>query len=294
MKTDRIPDIYIEQYILDELPENLRVEMDDLILNNPELKERINKIKKSDNDILAAYPAGKIAQIILDKRNSINNSENLFSPGNDRRPVKSGFLTDILLPVKKFINQINSTRIGRYALSLSSAAVLVFLIFFLFPGIKTGFDAKTDTNDTIRIKGLDSKLLLYRMKGRNVEEIKNADTAHKGDIVQVGYIATGNFRYGIILSIDGRGTVTLHFPDSTSSGRELPLNKKVLLNRSYELDDSPHFERFIMVLSDKPINSAEIIEKTKKLAISRDSAINGSVKTGENDAEFSIVIKKTE
>ncbi|MCK7516169.1 MAG: hypothetical protein MZV70_77455 [Desulfobacterales bacterium] len=61
MKINQIPDLYIEQYILGELPENLRKEMDELILHNPGLSEKIGIIKKSNGDILRKYPAELIA-----------------------------------------------------------------------------------------------------------------------------------------------------------------------------------------------------------------------------------------
>ncbi|MCK7516170.1 MAG: hypothetical protein MZV70_77460 [Desulfobacterales bacterium] len=110
----------------------------------------------------------------------------------------------------------------------------------------------------------------------------------------MGYIASGNFSHGMILSIDGRGTVTMHLPEAGGGGDKLPLNRQVLLNKSYELDDSPSFERFIMILSEDPINTVEVMEKAKKLANSRESAVNGLIEAGKKSIEFSITIKKTE
>jgi len=294
MKTDHIPDIYLEQYVLGELPKNLRKEIDDLIKKNPELNDRINEILKSNSDILSVYPAKAMVQKILERKNNIEKSSLNRNPVQKEAQLEAGIFISFRDSVKKFMIQLNSTRTKRLALSFSSAAVLGFLIIFLFPGIRNSFNINTGIETDVRIKGLDSKLLMYRMKGRNVEELKNYDTARRGDIIQAGYIATGDYRYGLILSIDGRGTVTLHFPDSLSSGQKLSLNKKILLNRSYELDDSPNFERFIMVLSAKPLNGAEIMKKAKKLAIDKESAINGSVKNKDDETEFSLIIKKIE
>lgn len=293
MKTDRIPDIYLEQYILGELPEPLRREINDLIQKDPELNERINRILESDRGILSAYPAETMARKIMERKNQTWRTS-LKTAAVKKGRTEPGFFTAAAYKIKSFIEQIFTTRARRYAFTLSSAFALLLLVIFLFPGIRSGFDTGRDIEKDVRIKGLDSKLLLYRIKNGKAEELKNDDTVHRGDIIQAGYIATGDYKYGLILSIDGRGTVTLHYPSNTSSGQKLSLNRKTLLSRSYELDDSPHFERFIMILSTKSLNNAEIIEKSKKLAKNRESAINGSLKNEKDEAEFSIFLKKAE
>jgi hypothetical protein len=298
MKIDQIPDIYIEQYLLGELPENLRKEMDILIPDNPELNHRITEMKKSNEDILSSYPVQSMTAAIMERKEEqeISSREYAsgFRPADDSREVLYSSRPGLTASLKNILNRISSLSARRYTLSLASAAVMMLVIIFMIPGIRNTDNLKIPADDSVRIKGLDSKLLLYRMKGREVEELKNLTAARKGDVVQVGYIAAGDYRHGMILSIDGRGTVTMHLPYSTASGDELVMNKRILLNKSYELDDSPSFERFIMILSADPINTAEIVEKAKKLAISRESAENGSIETGKNTVEFSIIIKKRE
>lgn len=290
MKTDHIPDIYLEQYVLGELPDNLRREIDNLAMHDPAINNRINEILESNSDILAAYPPAFITGKILAKNKSLAPGQDIIFTGNRGTRKKSGFIQGL----KNLMRNSWSTPLRRYSLSLSSAAVFILIAVFLFPGIRNTFMAGTGSDEGIRIKGLESKLILYKMKGKNIEELKNNDTARRGDIIQVGYVATGVYRYGVILSIDGRGAVTLHYPAGNSPGTELSLNKKTLLSRSYELDDSPYFERFILILSREPIDTGMLIEKTKKLAISRDTSLTGSVKPAEDDTEISIIIKKTE
>ncbi|HNX22614.1 MAG TPA: hypothetical protein PKG60_01105 [Spirochaetota bacterium] len=295
MKINQIPDIYIEQYLLGELPENLRNEMDELIAQNPGLNDRISRIKKSNGDILSGYPAGLIVPQIIKKINikgaDLRPADKAFNPAE----ASTGFISALPEPLKNIVKTFRSVSSRRYTLSLASAAAaMILVIIFMIPGTRNTVNIDTPYDDTVRIKGLDSKLLLYRMKGKEIEELKNMDTARSGDIIQVGYIASGNYKYGVILSIDGRGSVTMHLPDESSSGKELDLNKRILLNKSYELDNSPSFERFIMILSADPINSSDIIEKAKKLAKSRESAVNGLIGTGKDSIEFSITIKKTE
>jgi hypothetical protein len=285
MKIDQIPDIYIEQYILNELPDNLRKEMDKLMEKHPSLSDRIEKIKKSNETILAAYPAESVISEIIEKKNRVNEIENSFRRDNAGEKNKA---------VLNLFQKISRLSAKRYTLSLASAAAAaaVVIIFFMIPGVNITDSIKKGYDTDVRIKGLESKLIIYRMKGKEVEELKNSDSAREGDIIQLGYIAADKFKYGTIISIDGRGTVTLHLPDSAESNSELIMNKKVLLNRSYELDDSPSFERFIMILSAEPVNTADILEKAKKLAKNKESSLNGYIDAGEDSAEFSAVIKK--
>lgn len=292
MKTNQIPDLYLEQYLLGDLPENLREELDDLILKNPELGERISRLKKSDEDILFTYPAESIASSILKK------SESRQRCASDAAAAKNmsqtGINFSLTRSLKKIAGQISLISSRRYTLSLASAALMLLVLIFTVPGIRNTFMNGSVIDNDVRIKGLDSKLILYRVKGKDVEELKNLDTAGRGDIIQVGYIASGDYKYGVILSIDGRGVVTKHLPDSNKSGTELVLNRRTLLNKSYELDDSPSFERFFMILSTDPINTSEITEKAKKLALSGANAVNGSIEAGKNSVEFSITLKKHE
>jgi len=70
MKINQIPDIYIEQYLLGELPENLRNQMDELIAQNTELSDRINIIRKSNEEILTSYSAESMVRQIIEKTTS--------------------------------------------------------------------------------------------------------------------------------------------------------------------------------------------------------------------------------
>jgi len=297
MKINQIPDIYIEQYLLNELPENLREEMNALIQENPSLEKRIEEIKKSNENILAAHTSESIISAIMEKINRVKSDSELIHESkyqlvNETAPdTETGPVYSIVKNVSK---KIRSLTANRYTLSLASAAVIVIAVLIMMPGILKNDSFKTEYDTDVRIKGLDSKLIIYRMKGKEIEELKSSDTAREGEILQLGYIATDKFRYGTIISIDGRGTVTLHYPENSDSHDVLTMNKKVLLNKSYELDDSPSFERFIMILSDEPVDTSGIIKKAKKLAMNKDTSLNGSIGTGKHSVEFSAVIKKIE
>jgi len=297
MKIDQIPDIYIEQYLLNELPENLRKEMNELIMAENSLRDRIENLKESNKSILSGYPAEFMISEIEKRAKSIKSAaESAAEPENHQAENSANQARSVIInfSIKNLYKKISGASSRRYTLSLASAAVIILVVFFMVPGLRITDRFNTEYETDVRIKGLESKLVIYRMKGKEIEELKNFDIARKGDIIQLGYIATDKYRYGTIISIDGRGTVTLHHPESTENQNELTINKKIILNKSYELDDSPSFERFIMILSTEPVHTSDIISKAKKLAISRESSLNGPIDAGKETIEFSSVIKKIE
>lgn len=89
-----------------------------------------------------------------------------------------------------------------------------------------------------RIKGMRPALALFRKSERGSEALADGDVARAGDLVRVGYRAAGR-AYGVILSIDGRGAVTLHLPAGGGRAAALHPGDTVLLGHSYELDDAP-------------------------------------------------------
>lgn len=295
MKINQIPDLYIEQYLLGELPDDLRIEMDRLAAENKTLKDRMEKIRNSDTEILKSYPAAMILPEILMKSGRDDSAMEITENGRAETGQKNPENKPSLNNPGYLLRRIGSLAAKRYTLSLASAAAVIFIfLFMLVPGMRNTDNTNITYDTDVRIKGLDSRLIICRIKGNNIEELKNSDTAGRGDILQIGYTAAGNFRYGTILSIDGRGTVTLHYPADPGSPGELTQNRLITLDNSYELDDSPDFERFIMVLSAGPLDINSIIEKAKKLAMDRELSLNGSLEAGGDSAELSIVLNKTE
>src|SRR5690606_19161898 len=104
-------------------------------------------------------------------------------------------------------------------------------------------DAADDTGpEGVRLKGQEPHLALHRRAaGAVVERLGEGATARAGDVLQVSYVAAGR-RRGAVLSIDGRGVVTLHFPERAGAATELVQEGAVPLAHAYELDDAPAFE----------------------------------------------------
>lgn len=100
----------------------------------------------------------------------------------------------------------------------------------------------------------------------DVGRLESGAAVAAGDVVQVSYVAAGN-RYGVVVSIDGRGVVTLHHPPRVADVPRLRARGEVPLPYAFELDDAPAFERFFFVTAAAdPPETRVILEAARKLA----------------------------
>ena len=109
-------------------------------------------------------------------------------------------------------------------------------------------------------------------------------------MLQLGYVSAGR-RYGAVLSVDGRGSVTLHFPESPAGSPELK-GGTVSLPSAYELDDAPAFERFFFVTSDAPFDVGTVMESARQLAREPERARYAPLSLPEPLSQTSITLDK--
>ena len=138
-----------------------------------------------------------------------------------------------------------------------------------------------------------TQLLIHRKTEEYVELLKNGVLGHSGDLLQLGYVA-GQERFGVILSIDGRKNVTLHFPENET---QLPvLNKEgsFYFPNAIELDNAPEFERFFFLTSKNEMDVEDILIRAKSLAADLGRARGGDINVPEHIHQSSILIVKGE
>lgn len=122
-----------------------------------------------------------------------------------------------------------------------------------------------------RAKGLAPRLVVHRKVAGGEEVLGDGSRAAAGDVLQLGYVAA-SARHGVLLSIDGRGAVTLHHPASVGGSTELDRGGEVPLGHGYQLDAAPAFERFLFVTGDAPIDVQGVMVAASRLASSADPA----------------------
>lgn len=228
--TRQLPDITLERFRLGELP----LESIDAIhaqrLKDEALDRRLSDLEQSDAEIRGAYSQVDLA-------------------------------TDVRARLAEQGRRPQSRVYAKWAIAMAVVlAAVVVVPIALMRGVADR------TTDDERVKGSPVMLMIYRSTVTGSEALNDNDSARPGDMIRVGYRAATP-AYGLILSIDGRGVITQHLP--ATGARALPLNtgEAVLLDSSFELDDAPSAERFLLVSSPNAFDIAPIVSALKRAAL---------------------------
>jgi hypothetical protein len=84
--------------------------------------------------------------------------------------------------------------------------------------------------------------------------------------------------HAAVVSVDGRGQVTLHLPREGNDTR-LPSAGALALDRSFRLDDAPNFEVFYALTSQEPIELDLVVEAAARGGPERELALEGVQQT---------------
>ncbi|MBU1077810.1 MAG: hypothetical protein KKH98_10995 [Spirochaetes bacterium] len=231
----RVPDLLLEQYLLNELPEEESRRIEELLKQEKNGMKRLEKLKESNKEILEKHPASVMNRSIRSKVEEAGS-------------VKEGMPGFLYRTFTRY----------RYLYTAIGFVVILFLVF-----IPQRIEHFVRDHETIRIKG-GAEFYIYLKEGDQKKRLKNNDTVRAGVLIQVAYKA-GDARYGIIFSIDGRGIITLHFPGRQQDPCNLTPGRKMALKEAYELDDAPDYEHFFFIYSVKKINKKRIMEKVKEV-----------------------------
>jgi hypothetical protein len=98
-----------------------------------------------------------------------------------------------------------------------------------------------------RIKGLDARMEVWKKTGDSAVQMPNLGEAREGDEIQLRY-AVPEKCFGMLFSMDGNGTLTMHMADG-SSAVALEPGKMTTLPFAYKLDNAPKFEKFFLLTS---------------------------------------------
>jgi hypothetical protein len=229
-----IPDLLLERYRLNEVSPAERAEIERRLRDEETLRRRLDEIERSDEAIRATpFPESLAGQ--LRGRAALD--------GTPGRPHTGA-----------------STRVLRWALPLAIGVTAMVVVV----GSRTGGLRRPDSTGE-RIKGLRPSLVMFRQTAQGSETLADGAAAREGDVVRLAYQAAGQ-SYGVIVSIDGRGGVTLHLPATGGEASRLRPGDKVLLDNAYELDDAPRWECFYFVTALKPFDVQPVVEAAKREA----------------------------
>ncbi len=247
MKADhhepRVPDIILERYRLNELPQREADRLTDRLRDDAALRDRLDRLARSDDEMRGNGAAEQIEERV---RRRVAGQD---SPGGRR-----------------------SRRLASWALPALAAAATIFIgVVARTPAPPREGTGASSATDGERAKGgLRPALALYRRTANGSETLADGAVARAGDLVRVGYRPAGR-SYGVILSIDGRGAVTMHLPPAGDRAAALDRGTTALLDQAYELDDAPEWERFYFVTGDTAFPVAPVMEAARRAATDRPS-----------------------
>jgi len=241
----KVPDLLVEQLALGELPPAVAAEVRARLAAEPGGAARLDEIQRSNDEILARYtPFAVVCEI--ERRAHVDSMR-------EHRPSRWPIF--VAIP------------------SLAAAAALL-VVFLVWPGgeIAPGGGDETPSDEYVGIKG-GPWLKVFRKTGAGGtgsqgldagEQLQGGAVVSAGDVLQLKYKAN-DAAYGVVISIDGAGSVVLHFPETRGGSTALDRGKAHALPYSYELDDAPGFERFVFVTAETPIDVDAVIDAAEAL-----------------------------
>jgi hypothetical protein len=239
----RIPDRIVERVHLGEATPVER----ERVMADPEARARLEALPAQDRAFLAAWPAEVVVpQIERKLKRATAVAQREQSPSWGR-----GLL--VLAPV----------------LAVILAVVLV----------SRAPEAPDELLEETTAKGLQPSLQLFTPATDGALPLSPDQTLQAGDVIQVGWQA-GDATHGVIVSIDGSGAVTLHFPHAAGDSTLLPTGEQHA-PEAFRLDDAPSFERFFFVTANEPIDTGAVVAAAERLA-------RGDARTGDLPLEPSL------
>lgn len=226
-KPAAISDLTLERYRLDELPEADRIRVARLIEQDPAVAARLRDIE-ADNDALQ----------------------------------RDGFVQMMSVRVRTQSGTDSSPSARSWWLAGASVAAVFTLFAIAWPFARTASPPTSMSDDGARVKG-SARLILYRKAGAGSETLADGAAANRGDLIRVAYVAAGE-KYGVIVSIDGRRTVTRHLPRDGAQSPALDAGKSAGLDQAYELDDAPGWEEFVLITSARPFDVSTVIDAAQR------------------------------
>ncbi|WP_375769690.1 ActD-like protein [Archangium gephyra] len=228
----RTPDWLLERIALGELPPEELARARARLLEEPDGAARLAALEADSAATLARHPPHVLARQVATQARLVQ--------ARRERPARRFPLAAALVPA-------------------ITAAALVVLV--RPPGSAPPGPEVEET----RVKGLAPRITVHRQRAGAAEALADGALAAPGDVVQLAYVAAGR-AHGVIVSVDGRGTVTLHAPESGTGSVPLAPAGTHALPGAYALDDAPGFERFFLVTAEAPFALEEVLAAARSLA----------------------------
>ncbi len=209
--------------------------------------ESMDAIEKSNEEILSSYPVEDMKAAV---RARLAESAKL-APRSASIPETGDTASEPRL-TRSFFGSFGAVKIASTA--LAACLVVAFTAVTVTTAISRGGSRPGDAGASVamaetRAKGAGPTLFIYKKDGDKAIRLVTNSKVQADDVIQLSYFA-GSASYGAILSVDGNGVVTQHYPDFGDIPAMLLPIGEVSLDFAYQLDDAPRFERFIYIVGN--------------------------------------------
>lgn len=242
-----IPDWKLERYLTGDLPEGEMREIRELEKTDEIFAGRVKMMREDNAAILKKLPFEKLSEKMEARElgaglNGTGRGAGTNGAGNgvNFRLVKFAAAAALVLAVVS-VALFSQREIGPNAGTQVAGGAQVMDVAMVDASEIPG-----GAGDT-RIKGLDARMEVWKKTGDSAVQMPNLGEAREGDEIQLRY-AVPEKCFGLLFSMDGNGTLTMHMADG-SSAVALEPGKMTTLPFAYKLDNAPKFEKFFLLTS---------------------------------------------
>jgi anti-sigma factor RsiW len=227
MNGNNVPVWKLERYLLGELPADELGAIAALERSDDDLRGRVAALRTSDAEILEKYPpawmARKVKQASAAAAGSVRHSGRLGVP--------------------------------RWAIPVFACAALLLMLPIIPRDAMDNPENAVVYEDRVKggVSGLAAagpRLEIWRKAGDGAERLAPDETVQDGDIIQLRYTVPKSC-YGALVSMDGRGVLTVHLSGDNGKAAQLTPGRPVALETAYQLDDAPKYEAFYLITAPK-------------------------------------------
>ena len=240
-----IPDWKLEKYLTGDLPAEEMHEIREMEATDEIFAGRVKMLREDNAAILKKLPFEKLSEKIA------------------------------MMPGRSNAGAGNTVRVNFKLVKLAAAAALVLAVVTVALFSQRSLSeqntqvmevamADASGDDGVRIKGLSARMEVWKKTGDSAVQMENLGEAREGDEIQLRY-AVAEKCYGLLFSMDGNGTITMHMGHENRAV-ELEPGKMTTLPFAYKLDNAPKFEKFFFLTSKNEfeLNAGDIDASLKQ------------------------------
>ena len=240
-----IPDWKLEKYLTGDLPAEEMHEIREMEATDEIFAGRVKMLREDNAAILKKLPFEKLSEKIA------------------------------TMPGRSNAGAGNTVRVNFKLVKLATAAALVLAVVTVALFSQRSLSeqntqvmevamADASGDDGVRIKGLSARMEVWKKTGDSAVQMENLGEAREGDEIQLRY-AVAEKCYGLLFSMDGNGTITMHMGHENRAV-ELEPGKMTTLPFAYKLDNAPKFEKFFFLTSKNEfeLNAGDIDASLKQ------------------------------